>query len=252
MSARRVRLVEVLLTWLVVLLLIRLVVAFLGGMLWELPLALVPVLFMWGPVWVLQARGEDPDRYPLALPPLRDRAWRDALVWGGGLALAVTVPFTALYHLWHTAWFPEILSRLCDEGVRATCGAARRAATFGPSWSVHPELLKLVGYHLFFVALPEELFYRGYVQSRLDDVWSPRWRFAGATVGPALLVTSVIFAAGHSLVVFQWWHFAIFFPSLAFGWLRARTGHVLAGALFHAWANIWVALLDHAWGVAPG
>jgi membrane protease YdiL (CAAX protease family) len=109
-----------------------------------------------------------------------------------------------------------------------------------------------VAYHLFFVAIPEELFYRGYVQSRLDEVWTPGWRVFGAVLGPGWLVTSLVFALGHSVVLFQWWHLAIFVPSLAFGWLRARTGGVLAGAFFHAWCNVMVAFLDAAWGVSTG
>jgi membrane protease YdiL (CAAX protease family) len=58
-----------------------------------------------------------------------------------------------------------------------------------------------------------------------------------------------VFAAGHSIVQFQWWHFAIFFPSLVFGWMRARTGQVVAGAGFHAWSNVTVSTLDTLYGI---
>jgi hypothetical protein len=60
-----------------------------------------------------------------------------------------------------------------------------------------------------------------------------------------------LFAFGHSLVQVQWWHFAIFFPSLVFGWMRARSGGVLAGAFFHAWANVTVHTLDTLYGIVP-
>jgi hypothetical protein len=73
----------------------------------------------------------------------------------------------------------------------------------------------------------------------------------GATVGPGLLMTCIIFAFGHSIVEFQWWHFAIFVPSLAFGWLRAKTGDVMAGAFFHAWCNIMATILEKLYGVSP-
>lgn len=242
---------EVGVTFLATLLVIRLIVSLFAGVLWDLPLALVPVLFMWVPVWLMRWRGDDPDRFPLALPDLRDEAdvWRRALKDAGAAMVVITVPFIAAYHVWQTMMFPAVLDLLCDARVPGTCALARRAVDFGPQLRFPPDAAKLIFYHLFFVAIPEELYYRGWMQSRLDEVWAPRWRILGATVGPGWLVTCAVFAAGHSLVVFQWWHFAIFFPALLFGILRARTGHVLAGAFFHAWCNILVAFLDAAWGV---
>ena len=154
-----------------------------------------------------------------------------------------------LYHFWQTVWFPQILEELWS--TTSLGPASRPAGLPGRSawWPADPP--DIIGYHLFFVALPEEMFYRGYMQSRLDEVWRPRWRILGADLGVGWLVTCVVFAFGHSLVVFQWWHFAIFFPSLVFGWLRARTGDVMAGAFFHAWCNIGVVFLDTAYGIAP-
>jgi membrane protease YdiL (CAAX protease family) len=88
------------------------------------------------------------------------------------------------------------------------------------------------------VALPEEMFYRGYLQSKLDEVWPPKQRILGTLVGPGLLVTSAIFAAGHLVTTPHPARLAVFFPSLMFGWLRARTGGVGAGILFHAACNL--------------
>jgi membrane protease YdiL (CAAX protease family) len=232
---------------------IRLIVELLQGVAWDLGLALVPVLFMWVPVWVLRWRGEDPDRYPLAVPGLDEgRAWGVGAAQGLGLGLLILAPYVAVYHLWQTSLLPSFLDWLCDLGWRDACREAARAHDFAPSWRLPDEPLKLIAYHLFFVAIPEELFYRGYVQSRLDEAWAPRWRVFGAKLGPGWLVTSLVFALGHSVVLFQWWHLAIFIPSLAFGWLRARTGGVVAGAFFHAWCNVLVAFLDAAWGVSTG
>lgn len=246
---------EVALTFLVTLAVIRVDVAWFSGVLLDLPLALVPVLFMWAPVWVMRRRGDDPDRFPLALPtPWEDRAiWARSAREAAVVIALITVPFVAAYHVWQTGIFPEILRELCSFKVPGACVEARRAATFAPMWRLPDQPARLVFYHLFFVAIPEEMFYRGYMQSRLDDLWAPRWEIFGARLGPGWLLTCLVFAAGHSLVIFQWWHFAIFFPALVFGWLRARTGHILAGAFFHAWCNVLVAFLDAAWGVtAPG
>ena len=247
-------LVEALGLTLVVLLAIRAVVALGSGVLWDLPLALAPVLFMWAPVAFMRWQGRDPDVFPLALPsgPEERHLWVQGAGWAALFAAVMLPPFVAGYHAWQTWIFPEILGELCARRVPGTCAEAFRAATFAPAWRLPERWWELVPYHLLFVAIPEELFYRGWMQSRLDEAWAPRWKVWGATVGPSLFVTSLIFAVGHSVVTFQWWHLFIVVPSLAFGWLRARTGHVVAGAFFHAFCNVLVAFLDAAWGVRVG
>lgn len=92
-------------------------------------------------------------------------------------------------------------------------------------------------FQLLLVAIPEEIFYRGYVQPQLNRVWGRPWKLFGAHFGKSLIFTSLLFAFSHSLIQLKWWHFSIFFPSLAFGWLRERTGTVTAGALFHTLSN---------------
>jgi membrane protease YdiL (CAAX protease family) len=102
---------------------------------------------------------------------------------------------------------------------------------------------------LIIIALPEEVFYRGYLQTRLDDVWSPRLRVLGANVGPGLIVTSVVFALGHLATQRDPARLAVFFPSLLFGWLRARTGGVGASVAFHAMCNLFSEMLMRGYGV---
>lgn len=102
---------------------------------------------------------------------------------------------------------------------------------------------------LLIIALPEEAFYRGYLQSRLDDAWRPRWSLLGATVGPSLIVTSLIFALGHLATIHHPARLAVFFPALAFGWLRARTGGIGASATFHALCNMFSELLGRVYGI---
>lgn len=250
LPSRRSILLETAAVTVVTLVAIRLVVQLMSGVAFDLFLALVPILFMYVPVWTLQARGEDPDKYPLALPLFSDASpWLSALKLNLLVIGAIVVPWLGLYHLYQTTLVPWFASWACDMGLRQACALAW--TRFEPSWRLPAEPLKLIGYHLFFVAIPEEMFYRGYLQSRLDEVWVPKWRVFGADLGPSWLITSVVFAFGHSLVQFQWWHFAIFFPSLVFGWMRARTGGIIAGAFFHAWSNITVAYLDTIYGVIP-
>lgn len=92
---------------------------------------------------------------------------------------------------------------------------------------------------LLVVALPEEAFYRGYLQTALERGWGgKRWRLLGAELGVGWLVASAIFAVGHYLSVPNPTRLAVFFPALAFGWLRARTGGIGAPVLFHALCNL--------------
>ena len=112
-------------------------------------------------------------------------------------------------------------------------------------WNLHfralPSADTLVGLflsQLLFIALPEEFFFRGYVQARLNQLYAKKWRILGVTCGPAWLLTALIFAVSHSVITIRWWHIFIFFPALAFGWLKEKTGTILAPSLFHAASNI--------------
>jgi membrane protease YdiL (CAAX protease family) len=150
--------------------------------------------------------------------------------------------------------------------LRALAWAAFLALlTFGPfwfgwSWWWHArghfhldpprvETLNEAFGQLVIIALPEEAFYRGYLQSRLDDAWAPRWRVLGAQIGPGLFVGAAIFALGHFATIREPARLAVFFPALLFGWLRARTGGVGASVAFHALCNIFSETLGRGYGI---
>lgn len=102
-------------------------------------------------------------------------------------------------------------------------------------------------YQLLVVALPEEFYFRGYLQTTLKKVFQPsaaggpssgrRWKIFGVHLGWEWLFTALIFAFAHSVIQLKWWHFSIFFPALLFGYLRERTGSITAPVLFHAFSN---------------
>ena len=124
-----------------------------------------------------------------------------------------------------------------------------RPATFVPAAfpSVQDEVLG----QLLVIALPEEAFYRGVLQTRLDDAWGARWRWLGARVGPGLVVTSALFAVGHLATEVYPGRLAVFFPALLFGWLRCRTGSIGAAVLLHALCNLFASYLASSYGL-PG
>ncbi len=105
-------------------------------------------------------------------------------------------------------------------------------------WSLPPGIPKTILTQFLAVGLPEEFFYRGYLQTRLEQSFGQRWSCFGVRFGVGALLATVIFALGHSLVVFRWWHIFIVFPGFFFAWLRLKTGTVLAGSLFHAACNL--------------
>lgn len=96
----------------------------------------------------------------------------------------------------------------------------------------------MAAYQLLYVGVPEELFFRGYLQQRFDDAFGRPWRLWGASWGPGLLLANLLFAAGHLLVTGDAARLAVFFPGLLFGWLLARTGALIAPIFFHAACNV--------------
>ncbi|MBV9949825.1 MAG: CPBP family intramembrane metalloprotease [Myxococcales bacterium] len=148
--------------------------------------------------------------------------------WGAGLLAIVAIPFFFGWRAWWDHRMPHLAFALSVRPLDAA-----------------DEILAQV----FVIALPEEAFYRGYLQTRLDDVWPPRWGLVGARVGPGLLVAAAIFAAGHLVTVQQATRLAVFFPALVFGWLRARTGGVGASVCFHALCNVYSQVLGRGYGL---
>ncbi len=112
-----------------------------------------------------------------------------------------------------------------------------------------PSLFDEIAGQLVVIALPEEAFFRGYLQTALDRIWPPRWRVFGADLGPGWLVAAAIFALGHVLTIRHPARLAVFFPALVFGWLRRRTGGVGASVLFHASCNVFSATLGRGFGL---
>ncbi len=103
-------------------------------------------------------------------------------------------------------------------------------------------LLTFVVIQLGLVALPEEHFFRGYLQGRLDARWGTPWRLLGTQVGWGLPASALAFALLHPILIPGVDRLLVFFPALLFGWLRAREGHLGAAVLVHAGCNLLLAV----------
>jgi len=97
---------------------------------------------------------------------------------------------------------------------------------------------KAIAVHFFYFALPEEFLFRGYLQTRF-------YRITPKLIGPeklglplAAIVCAVIFAFAHVIFDASWYRLLVFFPAVIFGWLRHRTGSILASTLFHGACNV--------------
>jgi len=109
-------------------------------------------------------------------------------------------------------------------------------------------ILVLAWTHLLGVALPEEVFYRGFVQRRLSEAFRRRWRLLGAAIGPEVIAASGLFALSHLVLIPAPFRLAVFFPGLLFGWLRERTDSTAGPILLHALSNVLLAMLTRLQG----
>lgn len=98
------------------------------------------------------------------------------------------------------------------------------------------------------IALPEEFFYRGYLQGRLNQAYPTRYRLGAFHLSKPILITSLMFALGHFVIGFDPRRLSVFFPSLLFGWMRDRWGGLAAPIVYHALCNLMVELVVvHYW-----
>jgi membrane protease YdiL (CAAX protease family) len=178
---------------------------------------LIPLLFIYIPTIVILRGERQLEDYGITL-----RGW-----WGGVkdallLSMITFPPFFLGYWLYQSLGF--------------TLGLGNRGA-IPEGW------ITLAIYQLLFIALPEEYFYRGYLQSRLNQVFPGRFRTLRVNFGWALILAALLFALGHFVISFQWWKMNVFFPGLLFGWLREKSGGIIAPTLYHGLCNVYMAAL---------
>jgi membrane protease YdiL (CAAX protease family) len=180
----------------------------------------IALAFLYLPFLAVRSGPSPFDRYGLVLAH-----WRRALAVAGLTALVVFPLFA-----WgaHAAW--HLLLGWRWEPAAARLGDASFWASFAAT-------------QVLMVALPEEFFFRGFLQGELDSRWPARFRFLGASVGPGLFAAAALFALGHLATQPSPTRLLVFFPGLLFGWLKARTGTLLAPIAFHAASNLLMELL---------
>jgi hypothetical protein len=204
----------------------------------------IAILFLYAPAAAARLSGR-PFDYRAAGLRLRPVGRAAAVT---GVALALTWP---LFFVGFLLFYGHVCGH--DAGRLARFWAETFAPVC-PHWQglrgarlrLPPDFALLALSQLLVVAIPEELFFRGYLLCRFEDRWPSRRTFAGAAVGRPLLLSSALFALGHVLVDFDVQRLTVFFPALVFGWMRARTGTIAAGAFFHAACNLFSEVLHES------
>jgi membrane protease YdiL (CAAX protease family) len=189
--------------------------------------ALVALVFLALPQLLLKKHGGI-ERYGFTLQPPAIGLTIAAL------AILVVLPL-------FSAGFVIFMRQLCAHAATLVPGSCARV--LHPHWRLPPDFAWLSLAQLLVVALPEELFFRGYLQGRLEEALPPTVNVFGARLGWAWILAAALFALGHYLVSFEPQMLTRFFPGLVFGWMYARTRSILAGTIFHAACNLIMALL---------
>jgi membrane protease YdiL (CAAX protease family) len=198
--------------------------------------ALVAVVLLYAPVFVAWRRGDDLVAYGFTSQPLGK-----GLAYAAVAVLVIAPAFAVGYIIFYdTVCDPS--SSFHGLGLPGVC--ARFAG-----WRVQlPELdlpfAELALVQLVVVALPEELFFRGFVHEMLERAIPPSRRILGGGIGWALVISSLLFALIHLPKQGDPRALATFFPGLLFGWLRSATGSILASTLTHASSNLLVNVVE--------
>ena len=201
--------------------------------------ALVAVVFLYLPVFFAWRRGEDLVAYGFRAAPIGR-----GLALGAGASLVLFPLFAVGFVLFYDV--------VCGPGEWAWLGqlAPPGMCVRWQGWSgLHAPALGLDFLELAFVqvvviALPEELFFRGFVHEMLERAFPPRRRLLGGGLGWALVLSSALFAVSHLAAGFDPRRLSVFFPGLVFGWMRSATGSVLAGTIAHAASNLLIRVLE--------
>src|SRR6266487_1314421 len=169
--------------------------------------ALVAAVFIYLPVAVAWRRKEDLAAYGFTVRPVRR-----SLAFAGG-AMAAVFP---LFLVGYVVFLQLACTFVLPPGLCARfAGWAALAHPRLPDGFLEAALTQTI-----VTAIPEELFFRGYLQKRLEEAFPPRRRLLGGGIGVALIVSAFLFGLSHVLFDLNPLRMATFFPGLLFGWLR--------------------------------
>jgi len=101
----------------------------------------------------------------------------------------------------------------------------------------HGQLLSWLLYQFLYVAVAEEVFFRGYLQSNIARLAVKMKCSRSQQNCITIILCAACFAAAHIIVQGQIASILTFLPGLILAWLFVRTKSLLAPILFHGLAN---------------
>lgn len=95
--------------------------------------------------------------------------------------------------------------------------------------TLHKMSYSFILFQLLSVSLPEEIFFRGFLQDSTGKTFK------------AVIFVSLLFSLAHlpkAIFTNEWILLLSFFPSLVMGWLYMKTNNILPCTIFHLFANV--------------
>lgn len=214
------------------------------------------------PLWLIQRRGEAPESHAIhahglflgPIAALRARLVRSARRRKKRVSRGLS---RALAHYGRHA-------RLDGRGLAMSLGLAVVAAliTFPPFavghalwqefvvgrsadfvWRIPPDLVEIMLRNTFLVALPEELFYRGFVETRLERRFPTRVVVFLIPISRTVILASALFALGHFVGEWNPARLGPFFPAFMFSALTRKSGSITGAVVYHGLSNAFSATL---------
>lgn len=104
--------------------------------------------------------------------------------------------------------------------------------TISPYHGVVPLTAAMAAHHLLLVALPEEIFFRGYLYDAFEE----------AGLEPVLPV-ALLFAIGHFAISPSPFRLLTFLPALLLGWGRRKSGNIYVPTAVHWLYNLFPSMI---------
>ena len=101
-----------------------------------------------------------------------------------------------------------------------------------PYHGTFPMTAAMAAHHLLLVALPEEVFFRGYLYDAFEKVGRE-----------PVLPVALLFAIGHFVIAPSPFRLLTFFPALLLGWGRKKSGNVYVPTAVHFLYNLFPSVI---------
>jgi membrane protease YdiL (CAAX protease family) len=113
----------------------------------------------------------------------------------------------------------------------------------GYRFVIPPDIAITLLKNTFLIALPEEMFYRGFLEHRLERLWPTKHHIWILPLGRTVILASALFAVGHFLGEYNPARLGPFFPAFVFSALTRRSGSICGAIAYHGMSNAFSTLL---------